>query len=98
MTLINKINLGDIHMNVRKIINLGFDIRLLQEQLEDVINYISSNKKYLKSGKISKDMYEENEMKLEENKKILIDKINKKIDLLVKIAEKSKEVIGANKI
>ncbi|MEM5869915.1 MAG: hypothetical protein QXR09_01975 [Candidatus Aenigmatarchaeota archaeon] len=98
MTLINKINLNDIHANVRKIINLTFDIRLLQDQLEDVINYISSNKKYLESGKISKEMYEENQLKLEEGKKILIEKINKKVELLVKVAEKSKQLIGSNKI
>jgi len=98
MGLINKIDLNAIQANIRETVSRALDIRLLEEQLEDVINYIEANKKYLNNGKISKAIYEENKIKLEKNRKLLILKINRMIKNGVRSAKKAQDFIKVNKI
>jgi len=98
MGIINNINLKELELSIRKAVCTSLDIRLLQEQLEDVVNYIKANENYLKNGKISKEIYKENKIKLEKNKKSLVTKINSNITICIQDVKKAKNLIVVNKI
>lgn len=98
MGIINKINLNELQADIRELVSTSLDIRLMQEQFEDVINYIEVNEDYFKNGKISKEIHEENKEKLEKNKKLLISKIDSTIASCVQVAKKAQNLVKVNKI
>lgn len=98
MGVINKIDLGSIENFVKEIIASASQVKLLQDELEDVLLHASDNEKLFSAGKISKEIYKENKLRLRKEKSQLRKKINDELRKLVGIINETKKLIEANRI
>jgi hypothetical protein len=98
MTVVKKINLNAVEEFVKNMIKASLNIKLLQDELEDVILQLKDNEKYLSRGDISLDVYKENKSMLEKNKKEILSKINEAIRDALSIAKNGKALIEMNRI
>jgi len=73
--VLNRINLNIVEFAIKETLELATEARLLQDQLENTLQYLANNEKYFKDGKISKRTYEKNKNRLENEKNILSTRI-----------------------
>jgi len=82
-----KLNLVFIQDKVKTFQEISSEIRITQEQLEDMLSLIDSNTLDFNKGKISKEVFQENDNKLRKESKELIKKINSLVDAGIEIME-----------
>jgi len=85
--LMKKLNLVFIQDKVKTFQEISSEIRITQEQLEDMLSLIDSNTLDFNKGKISKEVFQENDNKLRKESKELIKKINSLVDAGIEIME-----------
>lgn len=73
------INLEKIRDTIRKIYEKSSDIKILQEELDNMLGTIDKNNLDYNNGKISKEIYESDYKKLKKESIGIIKKINKNI-------------------
>jgi hypothetical protein len=78
--IIKNINLNEIESNLKEIVGLSFQIKLFEEEYEDVANQLKTSKANFSSGGISRDVYNKNKTMLENESKRLIKKINETVE------------------
>lgn len=89
------INLKKIEENSRKIFENSFELSLLQEELENMLNALYRNGRELEKGKISKNAFKSNETKLKKNSVVIIKNIKDLIKTNMNLlASMKKEVEG----
>lgn len=98
MPIIRRIDLNFIKKFVDDTIKLISQIKLFQEELEDVTIQINENEKYFSEGKISKDVFEANKKMLEKERLEVSLKIEKLAERISKIIKRAKSKIEENKI
>ena len=98
MGIIKGIKLSSIEECLKEVTGMSFQIRLFQEEYEDVINQTKSNKKNLAQGSIPKDVYEKNLGILESEKKRLKGRINETIRRARSVNEKVRSLADSNRI
>ncbi len=98
MEVIKKIDLSSIEEFMKEIVASSSQIKLLQEELEDVILHANENEKLFSAGKISKEVYKKNKARLVKEKNQLRKKINVELSKLIKIINETKKLMEANRI
>ncbi|MEM5879069.1 MAG: hypothetical protein QXU74_01070 [Candidatus Aenigmatarchaeota archaeon] len=77
---VKKLDLVLLQDRVKAFQEISSDIKITQEQLEDMLSVIDSNTVDFNKGKISKEVFQENDSKLRRESKNLIKKINSSVD------------------
>jgi ElaB/YqjD/DUF883 family membrane-anchored ribosome-binding protein len=98
MRLIKKINLKPIREFTEKIVEISSNIRLLQEELENILSYASELEKFFSAGKLSKETFETNKTMLKKEKVRVSSKLNQAIDKALKLIKKTRLVIEESRI
>jgi NCAIR mutase (PurE)-related protein len=98
MSVIKRIDLDFINEFIKNIVGVSSQIKLFQEELEDVILQMRENKNYFSTGKISKEIYERNKIILEKEKEKLSSRIDEEIERGLKIIKEAKLVFEENRI
>ncbi len=98
MGIIKVIRLNDVEDDLKEIVGLSFQIKLFQEEYEDVLNQSKTTKSSLSSGNISKDVYNRNRAILEKEMKRLVGKINDTVEKMKKVSENTQKTIRENTI
>ncbi|MEM5790473.1 MAG: hypothetical protein QXP77_00220 [Candidatus Aenigmatarchaeota archaeon] len=98
MGVIKRIDLNSIEEILKKIIGASSELKLLQDEMEDVFSHLSENEKLFSNGKISKDVYNENKARLKNEANELKKKLKEKIAEAIKILENGRKIIEANRI
>jgi len=98
MGVINRIDLNSVEELIKKIVSISSEIKLLQDEIEDVLIHTKENEKLFSDGKISKDVYKENKTKLKSEMNELRKKVKGKIVEALKIVENGEKIIEANRI
>jgi Na+/phosphate symporter len=93
-----KINLEQIQKNTKEIHEISSQISLLQEELEDSLTAIDRNSLDYQKGKISKEVFESNEKKIKIESAKKIKRIGELITNGLKLLEKIKKEIQAQKL
>jgi hypothetical protein len=96
--IINVIKLGNIEECLKDIVGLSFQIRLFQEEYQDVAKQIKDNKARFSSGNIPKDVFGKNQNLLEGEKKRLTGRINESIEKMGKVNSELLKLIRQNRI
>jgi hypothetical protein len=96
--IIKNIKIDSIEDCIKDIVRFSFQIRLYQQEYEDVIKQKKEDRKRLSSGNIPRDMYLKNESTLEAERKRLALKINQTTDRIGKINGVMLKLIKQNSI
>lgn len=86
--VIKKLDLMFIQNRAKVLYEVSSSMSLAQERLEDMLTAIDSNNADYSSGRISKEVYEENDMKMKKESAKLIKKINSSVNESEKIVGK----------
>lgn len=87
MGVIRILRLGEIESHLKEITSLSLQIKLFQEEYEDVLEQERDSRKELRSGDMSKDVFDRTQRLLRIEKKRIEMKINsiaKRISLVSK--------------
>jgi uncharacterized membrane protein YfhO len=96
--VIKRINLNKIESFLKNISEKSTQIRMFQQEIENININLKDNKSDFTSGRISNEVYKDIKINLEKEKKILEDKINKIIGNFLVNSEKLQKIIDDNKI
>jgi len=96
--VIEKININKIENLSKRIIEESSKLKVLQQELDSVNKNLKEvNFNYL-SGKVSIQVYQTSKKNLEKKRKLLIDNVNKNVNITLPILKSLSEVINENKI
>jgi len=98
MGIIKGIRLGDIEKCLKETVELSFQMKMIQEEYEDVLNQIKANKKSLSSGRIPRDVFGNNYKVLEKEKKRLTLKINTVAEKMKAVNDRTTKIVKENRI
>lgn len=96
--VIKKINKDEIESYLKNISEGITQIKLLQEEIENLNNNLKNNKSDFLSGKISREIYKDIKINLDKEKKDLTNKTNKTINNVLILSEELSKIISNNKI
>lgn len=77
------IKLEKIRGYTRKIYENSSDVKVLQEELEDMLSAIDKNNIEYNKGKISKEVFEDNKKNFKNQSLVIIKKLNKTVDVSI---------------
>jgi len=96
--MLKMINFEKIRTFTRKIYENCSEIRINQEELEDMITVIDKLNMEYKKGKISKDTLLADEKRLKKGSKNIIKNINSLVNSSIKVIESINKEISSQKI
>ena len=98
MGIIKNIKLDSIEECIKDVVRFSFQIRLYQQEYDDVTKQKKEDRKRLSSGNIPRDLYLKNESTLEAERKRLALKINQTADRIGSINEAMLKLVRQNRI
>lgn len=78
--MVNVIDTEKIQRNAKKIHENSLDIKILQDELEDMLSDIDKNNIDYRKGKLSKEIFENDDKRFKAESVILIKKVNRLLD------------------
>jgi hypothetical protein len=96
--IIKNIKLDSIEECIKDIVRFSFQIRLYQQEYEDVVKQKKEDRRRLSSGNIPRDLYLKNESTLDAERKRLASKINQTTDRIGKINDAMLKLVRQNRI
>jgi len=96
--VIEKININKIENSLKRIVEESSKLKVLQQELDNANKNLKEVNFNLVSGKVSNQVYQVSKKSLEKKRKILIDKVNKNINIVLTLLKGLSEVINENKI
>jgi len=85
---LKKLDLISTQKNAKIFQEISSDIKLAQKRLDDMLAAIDSNTMEYNNGKISKELFEENDTKLRKDSAKIVKKINSSVDTGMKLLGK----------
>ncbi|GEM_PF-5949571 len=98
MGVINRIELNSIEDLIKEIISISSQIKLIQDEAEDVLVHLEENKRLFSEGKISKDVFKDNKQRLKSEIAELKKRFNQEAEKISKVIEDLKKILESNKI
>jgi hypothetical protein len=96
--IIKNIKLDSIEECIKDIVRFSFQIKLFQEEYDDVLKQKKEDRGRIASGNIPKDVYRKNEASLENERLRLAAKINQTVDKIGKTKEAILKLVKQNQI
>jgi len=98
MITFKKLNLMFVQNTARVLYEVSSDVLLAQERLENMLSAIDANNAEYGKGEISKQMFEENDLRLKKESARLIKNINNSVGRNTKLLEKVIKELESQKI
>jgi hypothetical protein len=96
--VLEKINPDKIDATLERVLEMSSNVRVLQEDMENINKNLKDvNFDYL-AGKISKEVYEGSKKDLGKRRKIIIDRINKAVGDILSVSSDLPEIIKNSKL
>jgi hypothetical protein len=96
--VIEKVNINKIENSLKRVVEESSKLKVFQQELDNLNKNLKEVNFNLLSGKVSNQVYQISKRNLERKRKLLIDKVNKNINIILTIVKGLSEVINENKI
>jgi chromosome segregation ATPase len=96
--VIKKINLSKIEEYLKEIIESSTEIETIKEEVKDVSQALGNNNIEFKSGKISKEVFDDIKNNLEKEKKMLENKISVEKKKISDVSNELSNFMKENKV
>jgi hypothetical protein len=96
--VIEKINVNKIENSLKRVVEESSKLKVFQQDLDNVNKNLKEVNFNFLSGKVSNQVYQTSKKSLERKRKLLIDKVNKNINVILTLVKGLSEIINENKI